>query len=95
MRLKALDQIHVSSVQPDSLRPGQEFDISDAAGAELLKANPTRLRQIDEPKAKAAATAENKAESPPLNKAEPDPNNKADKPPISAGKGGTPAKSGK
>ena len=46
MKLKALDQLHVSAVQSDSLRPGQVFDISDAAGAELLARHPTKFEQL-------------------------------------------------
>lgn len=37
MKLKALDQISISSVQADSLRPGQQFVVSDALGNDLLK----------------------------------------------------------
>lgn len=66
MKLKALDQLHISSVQPDSLRPGQEFEVSDAVGADLMKAHPTKVQQVGE-----------KAEEAPQNKAEQDPENKA------------------
>lgn len=67
MRLKALDQIHVSAVQADSLRPNQEFDVSDAAGADLMKAHPGKFEQLDEPEPTSAAE---KAEPPVKNKDE-------------------------
>lgn len=60
MKLKALDQIHVSSVKPDSLRPKEEFEVSDELGNELLKKHPGGFERL-----------ETKAEPAPLNKAEP------------------------
>ncbi len=83
MKLKALDQISVSSVQADSLRPGQEFHVSKATGAELLKVHPGKFEMVDEGGAPAEAKPEAqpislaKAEQPPLNKAEPKPENKS------------------
>jgi len=77
MKLKALDQIHVSSVQADSLRKGQEFRVSDALGAELLKRHPTTFEQLADDEADADAYAGEKAAPEPLNKAEPAPPNKA------------------
>jgi hypothetical protein len=68
MKLRARDQIHISSVQADSIRPGQEFEVSDAAGSELLKAHPTRLERVGAPAAKAEPTPKNKAEPKPANK---------------------------
>lgn len=80
MKLKALDQIHISSVQSDSLRPGQEFVVSDAAGAELLKFHSDKLAHVgdEEPTVKAEPAPTNKTEAPPENKAESAPANKAD-----------------
>lgn len=71
MKLRALDQVHVSSVQADSLRPGQEFHVSDQLGNQMLKSLPGRVEQVveDEP-ATETAPAE-KAEEAPVNKAEP------------------------
>jgi hypothetical protein len=72
MKLRAKDQLHVSSVQADSLRPGKEFEVSSAAGKELLKAHPNALEEVsnDEPEAeKAEAKPQNKAEDAPANKA--------------------------
>lgn len=72
MRLKALDQIHISAVQADSLRPGQEFEVGDDLGATLLKAKPAVFAQLpDLPAEKAAPEPLNKAEPAPPNKAAP------------------------
>lgn len=76
MRLKALDQVHVSAVQADSLRPGQAFDVSDAAGAELLKAHPDKFAEVKAPAEKAEPEPRNKAEPAPPNKAAPKPSKK-------------------
>lgn len=70
MKLKAIDQLHVSSVKPDSLRPGEEFEVSDAAGKELLKTGKVaRVETVDAAAAKSEPAPENKAEKPPANKA--------------------------
>lgn len=68
MKLKALDQIHVSAVQSETLRPGQEFEISDAAGEELLKAHPGKFNRLDRPAKKAAPRPMNKKAKAPKNK---------------------------
>jgi hypothetical protein len=49
MKLRALDQVHISSVQADSLRPGQEFEVSDDLGAKMLKSLPGHLEKVGEP----------------------------------------------
>jgi hypothetical protein len=68
MKLRVLDQISVSSVQPETLRPGQIISVHASKAKELLKAHPRAFAQegADEDEAPAA-----KAEAPPLNKAEP------------------------
>lgn len=74
MKLRALDQVHISSVQADSLRPGQEFEVSDDLGAKMLKSLPGRLEQVEvaPPAEKADPAPENKAEpAAPANKAAP------------------------
>lgn len=48
MKLRALDQVHVSSVQADSLRPGQEFHVSATLGNQMLKSLPGRVELVDE-----------------------------------------------
>lgn len=72
MKLRALDQIHVSSIQPDSLRPGQEIEVGDALGAELLTKHPRTFREVA-----ADEDGGQKADPVPLNKAEDAPANKA------------------
>lgn len=59
MKLRAHDQIHVSSVKTDSLRPGEEFEVSDDLGAELLKKHPTKFSEVDG--AKSEKPAKNKS----------------------------------
>ena len=78
MKLKALDQISISSVQSDSLRPGQEFAVSDALGAELLEKHPGKFEQLaDDPASDEAAAPDEKAEGEPQNKKAAEPANKA------------------
>lgn len=63
MRLKALDQIHVSAVKAESIRPHEEFDVPNALGEELLKKHPSVFKKIAaKPSNKAAPTPKNKAE---------------------------------
>ncbi|QUS39551.1 hypothetical protein RPMA_12420 [Tardiphaga alba] len=80
MKLAALDQVSVSSVKADSLRPGEEFHVSDTYGEELLTKHPDKFRKVDgsqpEPAAEIAPIA--KSEPAPQNKAEDAPANKAD-----------------
>lgn len=77
MKLRAYDQMNISSVRPDTIRPGEEFEVSDATGEELMKAHPGKFADVsaaDKPAAKRAAA--------PSNKAEPAPDNKADDAPT-------------
>ena len=70
MKMRSLDTLSVSAVKSDSLRPGEEFEISDAAGADLLKAHPTKFEVIEgESGAKAEPAPQNKPEVAPANKA--------------------------
>lgn len=68
MKLKALDQISISAVKADSLRAGEVFEVSDAYGAELVKALPKVFQAVAE---EHSSDLEEKAEPAPLNKAEP------------------------
>ncbi len=69
MRLKALDQISISAVKADSLRRGEIFEISDAAGTELLARHPSIFERLDAGEAAKAEPAPlNKMAPPPLNK---------------------------
>jgi len=75
MKLKITDQIHVSWVQADSLRPGDEITVTPEQGEALLKAHPDKFL-----KASAAAgdhVHAAKADAAPLNKMEAAPANKA------------------
>lgn len=70
MELKVKDQIAVSSVQADSLRPGQTIAVSDALGEELLNKHPSKFEQVGSSAAKAEPAPDNKAEgAAPANKA--------------------------
>jgi hypothetical protein len=48
MKLEALDQVNISAVNRDSIRAGQSFEVSDAAGEDLLKRHPTLFRKLGE-----------------------------------------------
>jgi hypothetical protein len=76
MQLQALEQIHISAVQPDTIRPGQVFHISDSAGDDLLKKHPAKFVRVDAGDPDSGDPAE-KSEAPPQNKAEPTPANKS------------------
>jgi hypothetical protein len=67
MKLYATDQVSISSVQADTLKPGQEFEVSDSRGKELLKTLPHAVSD-KAPKGKAEPAPKNKAEAPPKNK---------------------------
>jgi hypothetical protein len=82
MKLRALDQVHISSVQADSLRPGQEFEVSDDLGTKMLKSLPGQLERADEPFAGKGDHDDNgkvggAKEPAPAEKAESSPENKA------------------
>ena len=77
MKLRVIDQLHVSSVGPHTMGKGTEFDVSDATGADLLKRQPPVVERVAERTAAAPA----KAEAAPQNKVERKPKNKAERPP--------------
>lgn len=62
MKLRALDTLLVSSVKSDNLKPNEEFEIDDAAGAKLVE----RGYAVE---VKAAKKAANKMAKAPANKA--------------------------
>ena len=70
MKIQTKDQISISSVQADSLRPGQVFEVSDAAGEELLRQHPHILKRVDDDPAPAKSDASQKADPPPRNKSD-------------------------
>jgi hypothetical protein len=72
IKMKAVDSLHLSEVGPDSLRPGEEFEISETFARELeerglatrVEAKPTKPAKAQPaPKNKAEAALENKAAS--------------------------------
>jgi len=67
MKLKATDTLHITAVQADAIRPGDTFEVEDAAAKSL----------IDRGLAKAVAAPAAKAEDAPKNKAEAKPANRA------------------
>ena len=67
MKLYAIDQVSITAVQADTLKPGQAFEVSDAHGKELLDKLPNHVSK-DPPKAKAEAAPKNKMERAPKNK---------------------------
>jgi len=63
MKLKAKDTIHISSVQADSIRPGEQFEVSDEFGQSLIDrglATEVGAKKAPEPANKKAPTASNK-----------------------------------
>lgn len=66
MRLKVIDQIHISSIRPDSLRPGDEIGVTGEEGLVLLAAHPDKFERV--PDSGADHVHAEKAEQPPLNK---------------------------
>lgn len=64
MKMKVVDQLHVSSVSPHAMGKGQEFEVSDAIGTDLEKRG--LATRVEGEEAIVAA----KAEEAPPNKAE-------------------------
>lgn len=68
MKLRAVDTLHVSSVGPDNMAPGTEFDVSDDIGRQLVERGlaskvrgaakaeePAPKKKVEEPVRKRAA----------------------------------------
>jgi hypothetical protein len=74
MKLKVTDQIHVSWVQPDTLRPNDVISVTAEQGADLLKAHPDKFEKVagsDKEHVhaeKAEPANQNKMEAPATNK---------------------------
>lgn len=81
MKMKVVDQLHISSVGPEVMGKGKEFEVSAAVGKELeKKGHAVRVDQDEDDQhenSQEPAQAE-KAEEAPANKAEPAPANKAE-----------------
>lgn len=63
-KLKVTDQIHVSSVQADTLQPRQEITVTNSLAEQLLKQHPASFEDLgdaEEADEKAAPEPENKA----------------------------------
>lgn len=75
MRLKVIDQIHISSIRPDSLRPGDEIGVTGEEGLVLLAAHPDKFERL--PESGADHIHAEKADFAPLNKMDAAPANKA------------------
>jgi len=58
MRLHVLDQIMISGVQAEVLRPGDEIEVSDIAGTELLTRHHRAFRAIHQAPAIEPAMAD-------------------------------------
>ncbi|MGD9946428.1 MAG: hypothetical protein AB7O91_04060 [Sphingomonas sp.] len=67
MKIRVLDQIHISSVSADTLTRGDTFEVDDAEGSKMLKLHPQTLEPIAgakkkrAPANKAAPAAANKS----------------------------------
>lgn len=77
MKMRVVDQLHLSSLGPETMGKGAEFEVSDAMGEDLLKKGVAT--RVDGEAAEAAAESGEKAEAAPDNKAEKPPANKAEK----------------
>lgn len=64
MKLRAIDQVHVSAVKADTIRPGEVFDVSDSQGEALLKARPGAFEHVDEAPAPPAPPAPKRQAAP-------------------------------
>ncbi len=64
MKVKAIDTLHISSVKDENIAPGDEFDIADDVGKQLLD-----RKLVEEVKGnKAEAAPQNKMDAAPVNK---------------------------
>ena len=80
MKMKANDTLHISSVGPNTLQPGDDFDVSKHIADDLEKRGLASPIGGDEPEQEAKTedpAVEVKAEDAPQNKAEEAPANKA------------------
>ena len=72
MKVKALDQLHVSSVRAAAFRKGEEFEVSDEEGKALVErglvAKVAGEKKAAAPSNKKAAAPRNKKAAAPKNK---------------------------
>lgn len=64
MKLRANDQLHISSVKAGNIAPGEEFTVSEPVGKDLIKRGLAMQVRV----AKAAAKPANKKAQEPANK---------------------------
>lgn len=74
MKLTANDTLHVSSVKADNLAPGEEFEVSDDVGRQLVELGRAtevkgKAKSEDPPATKPEPAILSKMEAPPKNKA--------------------------
>lgn len=63
MDLIVKDQMHISSIQADTLRPGQKVTVSAALGEELLAKFPSHFEKAArKPRNKKAPAPDNKSQ---------------------------------
>lgn len=65
MKFKAKDTLHVSAVKADNILPGEEFEVSDDFGRQLVE----RGLATEAKGEKSVSPVENKMEDAPANKA--------------------------
>lgn len=68
MLLKVREQILITAVRGDVLRPGEVLEVDDAVGADLLKTHPDHFEEASRAAAKAAEPLANKMVPKPKNK---------------------------
>lgn len=78
MKLKAVDTLHVSSVKADNIKPGEEFEVSDDLGRQMVERGLATAVSAEKP-APRAEPEPAKADVPPLNKMDAPPSNKSKK----------------
>lgn len=66
VRMKAIDQLHVSSVKADTLLPNEEFEVSSSMADDLEARG--LAKRVAEKKAEKAAPANKDAGAAPVNK---------------------------
>lgn len=66
MKLKANDTLHISSVKADNILPGDQFEVSDERGRDLVQRG--LATEVKPPAAKKAAEPSNKKAAEPSNK---------------------------
>ena len=78
MKLKANDTLHVSSVKAENILPGEEFEVSDDFGRQMVERGlATEVSGSKKPAPQTEEVQMPKADAPPLNKMDAPPSNKS------------------